>query len=144
MPGIEHLGPMSADRFTGNGLLIQPAVEELWAPLVFLTTSGKDVTVTATVINEGEEEGTCTAELTLNEDIVGSQDVTVPGGGSELVKLQLSNVPAGDYQVEIAGLSGAFTSYQKVNWWLMAALMGFAALGVGILAVRIRKKKRVQ
>jgi len=96
------------------------------------------------VTNAGEEEGTYTAELTLNGDIVGSQDVTVPGGGSKLVRFQLSNVATGDYQVEIAGLSGAFTSSQQVSWWLIVALMGVAGLVVGILIVRIRRKQRVQ
>jgi len=135
---------LSPARFTGDGLIIQPAVEELWAPLVFVTKNGRNVSVTATIINEGEEEGTYTAELILDGEIVGSQDVTVPGGGSKLVRFRLSNVASGDYQVEIAGLSGTLTSSQQVNWWLIGALMGFAAVGVGILAIRIRKKKRVQ
>ncbi|MBE9506397.1 MAG: hypothetical protein IMY84_06220, partial [Chloroflexi bacterium] len=136
-------GPSPA-RFTGDGLLIQPAVEELWAPLVFLTRSGRNVTVTATIINGGEEEGTYTAELSLNGEIVGSQDVTVPGGESKLVKFRLSNVARGDYKIGIAGLSGTFSSSQQVNWWLIGSLIGLAALGLGILVARMRRKKQLQ
>ncbi|MBN1857311.1 MAG: hypothetical protein JW846_10230, partial [Dehalococcoidia bacterium] len=134
----------TAAQFIGSDLIVQPLVDEMWAPIPFVTRTGNNVTITATITNEGEVEGTYTAELMLNGAVVGSQDVTVQGGESKLVRFQIANVARGNYSVEIAGLNGAFTSSHQVNWWLIGTLIGIALMGMGMFATRLYRKKRIQ
>lgn len=86
----------------------------------------------------------CDPELVLNGEVVGTQDVAVPSGESKLVRFQLSNVASGDYSVEIAGLTGSFTSSYQVNWWLIGTLIGLAIVGLGVFATQLQRKKRIQ
>ena len=82
--------------------------------------------------------------MILNGEVVGTQDVAVPSGESKLVRLKLSNVARGDYSVDMAVLTGSFTSSFQVNWWLIGTLIGLAIVGLGVFATQLQRKKRIQ
>ncbi len=117
--------------FTGEDLRVMPAVEELWAPLTFVTKTGNTVTITADIKNEGDDAGTYTADLVLNGTVVGSQDVSLLGGEKKQVRFVVSRLGEGDYTVQLAGMSGSFTATQQVTWWLIAIVFGILAIAVG-------------
>ncbi|MFC2008723.1 CARDB domain-containing protein [Chloroflexota bacterium] len=135
-------GPVPA-RFSGSGLLVNPSVERLWGPLPLVTVSGGDVTITATVSNLGEEAGTYTAELSLNGEVIGTQDVDLEAGEEKLVQFRIANVASGDYSVELAGMTGYFTSSRTINWWLLGSGIGIALAAVIVLLERERRRRRV-
>jgi hypothetical protein len=117
LPGTPAAQP--AD-ICGRGLRIEPAVEKLWGPLPFVTRTGNTVTVVATIENVGDEPGTYTAELLLNNEVVGSQDVSLAAGEKKQVRFVMSGVSAGSYDVRIGELSGTFTSTREVTWCVIA------------------------
>ncbi|WP_094592615.1 BGTF surface domain-containing protein [Halorubrum ezzemoulense] len=64
-------------------------------------TVGDTLTVTATVENTGEQEGTQTVEFRVGGNAVASQDVTLAGGNSttvEFADIDTSGLDAGDYE----------------------------------------------
>jgi PKD repeat protein len=128
--------------YVGSDLLLEPAVETLWGPLTFVTRTGSSVTVTATISNVGDESGTYTAELLLNGEPVGTQDVSLAGGEARQVKFVVSNVSGGDYRVQVAGLEGTFTTTRVVNWVLVFLLMVVLAAPFALLALGQRRRRK--
>ena len=134
--------PVSA-RFSASALVVDPAIEKLWGPLPLVTVDGRDVTVTATVTNLGEEAGTYTAELSLNGEVVGNQEVTLEAGEERLVRFQIANVAAGNYSIELGGMTGQFTSSRTVNWWILGSIIGIGVVTVVVLLDRERRRRRI-
>jgi len=53
--------------------------------------------------------------------------VTLEAGQSQPVSFTVSGLDYGQYQVEVAGLSGEFTTSRTINWWLIIVII--AAIG---------------
>ncbi len=84
---------------------------------IFVGVTGEDVTITANVANNGGQEGTYIAELKLNGERIDAKEVTLAAGQSQQVTFTLSGMDYGQYEVEVAGLSGEFTVSQSIDWW---------------------------
>jgi len=125
-------GPEPA-RFVASGLSIQPSIEKIWEAVTFAIKTGRTVTITANIHNDGGQEGTYTAVLKLNGKTVDSKTVTLGAGQSRQVSFTRSGLEYGRYEVEVAGLSGEFTASQTVAWWLVIVLI--VALGLIIWGV---------
>ena len=126
-------------RFRADGLTIEPTTERFWGPLAFVTRIGRDAVVVASIVNTGEEAGTYTAELLLDGEVVGWQDVELGAGEGKQVRFQMNNVSKGVYTVALAGLSGMFASSQSVNWWLIAVVCALIAGLILVVALRRRR-----
>ena len=96
---------------------------------IFVGVTGEDVTITANVANNGGQEGTYTAELKLNGKTVDTKEVTLAAGQSQQVSFTVSGMDYGQYEVEVAGLSGEFTVSRSINWWLIIGII----LAVGLI-----------
>jgi hypothetical protein len=112
---------------------------------IFVGVTGEDVTITANVANNGGQEGTYTAELKLNGKTVDTKEVTLAAGQSQQVSFTVSGMDYGQYEVEVAGLSGEFTVSRSINWWLIIGII----LAVGLITWaaiwwRKRRKKATQ
>jgi len=112
---------------------------------IFVGVTGEDVTITANVANNGGQEGTYTAELKLNGKTVDTKEVTLAAGQSQQVSFTVSGMDYGQYEVEVAGLSGEFTVSRSIAWWLIIGII----LAVGVITWaaiwwRKRKKKAAQ
>lgn len=70
---------------------------------------GQEVTVSASVCNQGEENGTRTATLLVNGEAVESQSVGVSGGSCKQVTFRLARAVPGTYQVAVDGMQGQFS-----------------------------------
>jgi hypothetical protein len=103
---------------------------------------GGSVTITAYVTNDGGQEGSTVVELMVNREVVDSQEVTLSAGQSQQVSFTFSGTDAGQYDVEIAGLSGEFTVLAGggFNWlWIVIGIV--VAGGLAAWAIITGRKK---
>ncbi|MCW4027678.1 MAG: hypothetical protein NWE76_09380 [Candidatus Bathyarchaeota archaeon] len=85
--------------FTVSGLVVSPTEVEV----------GEEVTISATVTNTGEGEGSYTVVLKINEVAEDDETVLLAGGASTTVEFQVTKEDAGTYSVEVGGLDSTFT-----------------------------------
>jgi PKD repeat protein len=108
---------------------------------IFVGVTGEDVTITANVANNGGQEGTYTAELKLNGKTVDTKEVTLAAGQSQQVSFTLSGMDYGQYEVEVAGLSGEFTVSRSIDWWSIFDIIAAVGL-ITWAAIWWRKRRR--
>jgi uncharacterized membrane protein len=101
---------------------------------------GETVTVSATVANTGEVEGSYTVTLKINGATEATKKVTLAGGQTTEVTFSVVRDVAGSYQVDIDGQTGSFTvAKAPLAWWiwLIVGLVVVAAI-VGVVIWRRR------
>jgi PKD repeat protein len=121
--------PVQPAHFVSSGLNIETGVQKIWAPVTFVTRTGQSVTITANVFNDGYQQGTFTAALKLNGQTVDTKTITLAAGKSTQVKFTESGLAYGQYEVEVAGLTGQFTTSRIITWWLIAVIV----VGIGLI-----------
>jgi uncharacterized repeat protein (TIGR01451 family) len=121
--------PTQPAHFVASGLDIQQSVQKIWAPVTFVTNTGKTTTITANVFNDGYQQGTFTATLKLNGQTVDTKTVTLGAGQSTQVTFVQSGLGYGHYDVQVAGLSDEFTTSRTITWWLIAVIV----VGLGLI-----------
>jgi len=125
---IAELAPtLTPASFVGSALNIAQS-PQVWKN-IFVGVTGKDVTITANVANNGGQEGTYTAELKLNGKRIDAKEVTLAAGQSQQVTFTLYGMDYGQYEVEVAGLSGEFTVSRIIDWWSIFGII----LAVGLI-----------
>ena len=130
--------------FVGSDLDISRQVRKTWEPVTFVTRTGESVTISARITNDGGQTGTYTARLTLNGEAVDTTTVTLNPGQSQTVIFTLSDMEYGDYEVEVAGLSGEFATTRTIHWWLIVAIVAGIGLITWLIVWRRRRKKAAQ
>jgi len=130
--------PLEPAHFVASGLNIATSVEKT----IFVTKTGESATITANIANDGEQEGTYPVVLKLNGATVDTKTVTLSAGQSQQVKFTRSGLDYGEYDVQVAGLSGEFTVSRTIAWWLIILLI--VAFGLIIWGViwGIRRRRR--
>ncbi len=141
---IAELGKISAavDHFTTFAVLatVSPAAFELnnlsitaspsWQLLALAKRTGGTVTITFDVMNYGGRKGTYFAVLTVNGVTQETKLISLDPEKTQNVVFTLAGNESGDYQVEIGGLNGEFTSQLWINWPLILGLLaGLVSLG---------------
>jgi len=141
---IAELAPAPAPAsFVGSALNIEQS-PKVWKS-TFVAITGEDLTITANVANNGGEEGTYIAELKLNGETVDSKEVTLDPGQSQQVRFTLSGMDYGQYEVEVAGLSGEFTVSRTIDWLsIFGIILGVGLIIWAVIWGRKRWKKRPQ
>jgi len=110
---------------------------------IFVAVTGEDATITANVANNGGQEGTYIAELKLNGETVDTKEVTLGPGQSQQVRFTLSGMDYGQYEVEVAGLSGEFTVSRTIDGWsIFDIIAGVGLITWGAIWGRRRWKKQ--
>jgi hypothetical protein len=111
---------------------------------IFVGVTGNDVTITANVANNGGQEGTYIAELKLNGETIDAKEVTLAAGQSQQVTFTLHGMDYGQYEVEVAGLSGEFTVSRIIDWWaIFGIILAVAVITWGVIRW-IRRRKPAQ
>ena len=95
--GLIVVGPKPAEFFEMD-LTINPLE----------AVAGEPVSISVNVTNLGEEEGTYSANLTINDVVRENQTIVLAGGESTLLNFTVVELDEGDYTVEVGGLSGSF------------------------------------
>jgi uncharacterized repeat protein (TIGR01451 family) len=128
--------PTPPAHFMASGLSIVPSVEKT----TFVTKTGESVTITANVANDGGQEGTYIVELKLNGETVDTRTVTLAAGQGQPVSFTRSGLDYGQYEVDVAGLTGDFTTSRTITWWLIIVII--AAIGLIIWGVVWGRRRR--
>ena len=71
--------------------------------------AGEAVEVSVKVTNVGEESGTYTLNLNIDDTTVDTRTVTLFGGATQVIKFEMTETNAGPHNVEVDGLTGSFT-----------------------------------
>jgi hypothetical protein len=132
--------PPTPANFVPSGLSIVPVVEKS----VFVTSTGQTVTITANVENNGGQEDIFTAVLKLNGQTVDTKTVTIGAGQSKQVSFTQSALDYGDYEVDVAGLTGTFTASRSIAWWLIILIIVAAGLIIWGIVRGIRRRRKAQ
>ena len=106
--------------FGVSNLMISPSKDETWAGITFTREINDDVLVTVEVTNMGGQSGTYHGVLKLNGEEFSSEDITLEPGQSGQLTFNVSDLPSGDYTVEVEDLSGEFSRDSWINWWLIS------------------------
>jgi hypothetical protein len=138
---FEEAAPQQPAHFVASGLNIEPTVERL---SVFVTKTGESVTITASVANDGGQGDTYTAELKLNGETVDTRTVTLNAGQSKQVSFTVSELDSGQYQVDLAGLSGEFTVSRAITWWLILVIIVAVGLIIWGVVWGMRRRRKAQ
>ncbi|MFW6056277.1 MAG: CARDB domain-containing protein, partial [Chloroflexota bacterium] len=138
-PASQSEGP----EFSSSNLVVSPMMQKLWGPVPFVLRTGHDATISATISNTGDAEGTYTAELKFDGTTVGTQEVTLGSGESKQVRFEVSNLKNGEYKITLGTLTGNLTSQSEVNWWLLGGLMAVIVGTAALIFARERKRRRL-
>jgi hypothetical protein len=128
-------------HFVTSGLNIVPSIREIWEPVTFVTKTGETATITATVANDGEQEGSYIVRLKIDGETVDTKEVVLGMGQSQPVSFTLSGMDYGQHKVELAELSGEFPVSRTINWWLIIGII--VAIGLitwGVIWGRRRRR----
>jgi hypothetical protein len=108
-----HTITAEIDHFTLFGVMASTVPAEFTiSGLALPSTSvgiAEQATISAMVANTGDVSGTTTVTLKINGTAVASKSVKVAGLESKKVSFSVVQGKAGDYKVEIDGLSGTYT-----------------------------------
>ena len=124
--------PLTPATFTTGALIITPAE----------ITTEEEVTISIAVANTGELAGSY--EVTLKIDnVVETKQVTVAGGGSEVVSFSIGRDTPGVYQVNIDDLSGTFEVKlaPKPTDWRLIVIITTAAVAVAVPLIMRRRRR---
>lgn len=81
-------------RFILSDLTILPSEVE----------AGESITISVKVANEGEEDGTYTIQLKINNETIDTETISLSGGESKVVKFTYTIMHPGTYAIEVDGL----------------------------------------
>jgi len=140
---IAELAPPSPPAsFMVSGLNIEqnPQVRKN----IFVAVTGENVTITGSVANNGGQEGAYIAELKLNGETVEAKEVTLGPGQSQQVSFTLSGMDYGQYEVEVAGLSGEFMVSRSIDGWSIFDIIAAVGLITWGAIWGIRRRKPAQ
>jgi len=105
------------------------------------TEEGGEVTISVSVSNIGEEEGSHTVELKLDGSVTDDKSVTLEGGADTTVTFSVL-MEVGTHTAEIESLTGSFTitappeqpSQQSFPWTSAIAVGAVALVVIGLIA----------
>ena len=124
--------PPPAAHFIASNLTIVPNQKKIGVqePFTFVVRAGESATITASVSNDGGQEGSYIATLKINGQTQDAKEIALhPGQSQEVVFTVIENEP-GHYVVQIDNLSGEFQTSMWTNWWLIGGITaGLALLG---------------
>jgi hypothetical protein len=130
-------------RFEASNLIINPEK----------TFTGETVTISVTIANKGETEGSYEVHLIVDGIVRTIEEVTLSAQSTETLTFEVSNLSAGTHQVKIADLSGEFEVVRmeviieetKFNWLLLDTIVGtILAMGAIALYLQISRARRAR
>jgi hypothetical protein len=143
---LAKLGPTTPTQpahFVPSGPTMEHSDKKISA---FVTKTWESVTITANIANDGGQSGNYTVVLKLNGQTVDTtKTVTIGAGQSKQVSFTQSGLDYGQYDVEVAGLTGEFTVSRTITWWLIILLIvAFGLIIWGVIWRRRRKQRATQ
>jgi len=131
--------PLTPAAFTFSGLVVSPAD----------VAPGAEVTVSVSVKNTGEQSGTYSAELKLDDATKETKTGTLAGGASATVTFKVSSQALGTHTVQVGAQTGSFKVTKPVTppptapdytWYIIGAV----AVIVVVVAVYLLMRRKPQ
>jgi hypothetical protein len=97
--GIEAGTPGEESVFTISGLVISPAE----------ANTGQSITISATIEETNNKSGIYEGTLRIDGTVEETKSLTIAPLGSEQISFEISRGEAGEYSVNLDGLTGSFT-----------------------------------
>jgi len=154
----------SLDNFAAFAIIAGAAPSPPPTPAAFATSSlsvsppgvniGESVSISVLVTNAGEEEGSRTVTLKIDQVIEEAQEITLAGGASQTVTFTTSRNEADIYSVDVNGLPGSFrveeappppalppwTDLSQVNWVIFGPVIAVVVFLVILVPIRLRRR----
>jgi hypothetical protein len=117
------------------------------------TFTGETVTISVTIANRGETEGSYELHLIVDGIVRTIEEVTLSAQSTETLTFEVSNLSAGTHQVKIADLTGEFEVIRievevpetKFNWLLLDIIVGTVlAISAIVLYIQISRARRAR
>lgn len=108
---------------------------------------GEEVKIGVTVSNVGDLAGTTQVTLKVDNAVVATKEVTMPGKATQQIGFMLSRDAPGVYTVDIGGVSGALTVEaveeppKAMEWWLIGGIVAAAIAVVVVLSLTLRRER---
>jgi hypothetical protein len=104
----------------------------------------EEVSISVTVTNTGDLEGTYTVTLKINGAVEAIENVELAGGATKLVTFKVVEDTEGTYNVEVNGLTGSFSVVAllplEVPWIIIIALLVSATAAAAAFYMWRRRK----
>ncbi len=134
--------------FAISGTAISPAPAAFTVSTLTINPSevsaGEEVSISVTVKNTGDLEGTHTVTLEINGAVEGIENVMVAGESQRPVTFTVTEDVEATYNVEVDGLTGTFavtkTPPVSTNWPLIAGIVGVLVI-IGITFVFYMRRR---
>jgi len=110
--------------FELSNLSITPSISKTWEMLPFIVRTGEEVVITADVTNYGDQAGSYTAFLRINEITRATKEISLEPGQTKKIAFTVTDNEPGSYKVRIDVLTGDFQSERSINYGL---IVGFSA-----------------
>jgi hypothetical protein len=122
---------------TAQGLVVTPAVDQMWWPIVLFSTRGGSVTISVFVTNRGEVQGSEVVTLFIDGKAVDAEVVDLGPGESRKVTFTAAGMTDGGHEVRVAGQTGRFTATSTIEWPTLIALM----VGLTLVILFVTRKR---
>ena len=121
---LAKLAETAPAKFEAGDLTISPA----------RVLVNQQIIISLNVANTGGTSGDYTADLRVDGVVKSSDQVIIASGTSRTVTFTITEGTVGKHQIEVAGLSGAFTVTGpfKINWWPIGGIIAALILTLAI------------
>ncbi len=118
-------------------------VNEMWWPLVLMTSRGGSITATMAIVNEGNSSGSYDLTMILDGEQVASEKVALEPGEAKNITFRATNLADGVHEVTVGGETQSFVTGTTVEWPSLIVLVTAIVAGVFLLTRKRKPKKEM-
>jgi hypothetical protein len=126
--------------FKLNNLHITPSLSRIFKRVPYIIITGKEVSITVDVTNDGAQRGNYAATLKINGTNRETKDAALEPGQTRTVSFTAAIDKPGSYLIQIGDLKGDFISELWINWWLWIASIAAFILLCWFVISRLKKR----
>ncbi|OPX61817.1 MAG: hypothetical protein A4E29_00696 [Methanomassiliicoccales archaeon PtaB.Bin134] len=130
-------------RLAVQDFQVKMEVNEMWWPLVLMTNRGGSITVSITIVNEGNSSGSYDLTMILDGEQVASERVALEPGESKNITFRATNLGDGTHEVTVGGETQSFVTGTTVEWPSLIAIIVAIIAGVLLLTRKRKPKKEI-
>jgi len=130
-------------RLAVQDFQVKMVVNAMWWPLVLMTNRGGSITVSITIVNEGNSSGSYDLTMILDGEQVASERVALEPGESKNITFRATNLGAGTHEVTVGGETQSFVTGTTVEWPSFIVIIVAIVAGVLLLTRKRKPKKEI-
>ena len=104
----------------------------------------KTISISILVSNTGDDEGTYTVNLKIDDRIEETREVTLAGDTTDTVTFNVSKDKAGTYMADIDGLMAPFVVKEtSINWFILGPIIAGATALITWVAIKLKRRDTI-